>query len=138
MSNTLLWVVALSGNNDMDPFSQSLLGAVFSNCFAKRAKIKIAAFCGAIGGMAADLDIFIKSEHDSLLAIEYHRHFTHSIFFIPFGGLIIATLLWLIFFRNKHDYKIIYFFTVIGYATHGILDSFTSYGTNLFLANIRC
>ncbi|MBT4989987.1 MAG: metal-dependent hydrolase [Rickettsiales bacterium] len=125
----------------MDPFSQALLGSVFSSCFAQKikktkkaqkSKIKTAAFCGAIGGVAADLDVLIKSSHDSLFAIEYHRHFTHSIFFIPFGGLIIATLLWLIFYRNKIGYKAIYLFTTIGYATHGILDSLTSYGTSLF------
>lgn len=126
----------------MDPFSQALLGSAFASSFtkvAKKSEIKTAAFCGAIGGMSADLDVLIKSEHDPLLAIEYHRHFTHSIFFIPFGGLIIATLLWLIFYRNKISYSAIYLFTTLGYATHGILDSLTSYGTSLFwpISNTR-
>ncbi len=49
--------------------------------------------------MAADLDVLIKSSTDPLLALEYHRHFTHSLLFIPVGALVCTLLLRPLFFR---------------------------------------
>lgn len=115
----------------MDPITQGLLGAAFAIAFSKRERIKTAAICGALGGIAPDIDILIRSSVDPLIALEFHRHFTHAIAFIPIGGLIVALaiyhILWL-----KTPFKIIYIFTTIGYATHGLLDSCTSYGTYLY------
>ena len=31
---------------------------------------------------------------DALLVLDYHRHFTHALAFVPFGALIAALLLW--------------------------------------------
>jgi len=115
----------------MDPLTQGLLGAGLATSFAKKEKLKMAAICGAIGGMAPDLDILIKSASDPLFFIEYHRHFTHSLVFIPFGGLITATFLYL-FFKSRSSFKYIYIYTTLGMATHGLLDACTSYGTRLF------
>ena len=39
---------------------------------------------GFLSGLAPDLDIFIRSESDPLLFLEFHRQFTHSLIFIPF------------------------------------------------------
>jgi len=123
----------------MDPLSQGLLGAGLAKSFSKRKNLKAAAICGAIGGMAPDLDIFIRSAGDPLLSLEYHRHFTHSLLFIPFGGLIVASFLWLVFYRKKSSFVIIYAFSTLGFATHGLLDACTSYGTRLYwpLSNER-
>ena len=114
----------------MDPCSQGLLGACFSASFAKRNNLKIASFCGAVGGLIPDLDIFIRSKNDPLLFIEYHRHFTHSLAFIPIGGGIISFLL-LFFFQKKISFKLLFVFSTLGLLTHGLLDSCTSYGTRL-------
>ena len=86
----------------MDPCSQGLLGACFAASFAKRNNIKIASFCGAFGGLVPDLDIFIKSNNDPLLFIEYHRHFTHSLAFVPIGGALAAFFLLLLFSKKNH------------------------------------
>lgn len=115
----------------MDPLTQGLLGAGLASCFAKKDKLKVAAICGAFGGMAPDLDILIRSANDPLLFVEYHRHFTHSLAFIPLGGLIVATFLY-VFFKNRASFKNICVFTTLGLATHGLLDACTSYGTRLF------
>lgn len=115
----------------MDPLTQGLLGAALSQSCAKKEHIRLAAICGALGGMAPDLDVLIRSTNDSLLFVEYHRHFTHSLFFIPFGGFLVAAFLYL-FFRNKFSFKLIYLFTTLGFATHGLLDACTSYGTRLY------
>ena len=122
----------------MDPFTQGVLGAAFSQSFAKRNKIPMACIAGVAGGMAPDLDIFITSATDTLLYIEFHRHFTHSLWFIPFGSFIVALALWLVF-RKSWNFKNLYFFTALGYSTHALLDACTSYGTRLFwpLSNAR-
>ena len=65
----------------MDPLSQGLLGGVLAGAFSKKKHLKIAVTCGVIGGLAPDLDILIKSSHDPLLSIDFHRQFSHSIFF---------------------------------------------------------
>jgi inner membrane protein len=123
----------------VDPVSQGVLGAAVAMLFSKPKTLSRAAACGAIGGMAPDLDVFIRSNADPLLAIEYHRHFTHSLFFVPFGGLLVAIALWLLFFRKTSTFWHIYLFTTLGLATHGLLDVCTSYGTRLYwpLSNER-
>ena len=114
----------------MDPCTQGLLGASLSCSLAKRDKLKVAATLGAIGGMSPDLDIFIRSVNDQLLFIEYHRHFTHSLIFIPFGALIITILLYP-FIKIKNSFKSVYYYIFLGFSTHGLLDACTSYGTSL-------
>lgn len=78
--------------------------------------------------MAPDLDILIQSGTDPLVGLEYHRHFTHSLAFIPFGGLLVA-LPWLLRSRFAKDRRAILAATTVGYATHAVLDCCTSYGT---------
>ena len=114
----------------MDPVSQSVVGAVFPQSVSNKKEIKKATLIGLLAGMAADLDIIIRSSSDPLLFIDYHRQFTHSLIFIPFGGLIVALLLWP-FMRRKLKFKKIAFYSTLGYATHCILDSCTTYGTEL-------
>ncbi len=115
----------------MDPLTQGLLGAALAQSFAKKDNLKVAAICGALGGMAPDLDVLIRSSNDSLLFVEYHRHFTHSLAFIPFGGLLVALALYLLL-KSKASFKTIYIFTTLGFATHGLLDACTGYGTTLY------
>ncbi len=115
----------------MDPFTQSLIGATTASAFSREEKLKKNSLFGALGGIFPDIDVFIKSSNDQLLFVEYHRHFTHSIFFIPFGGFILSIVLFLIF-KSKTSFKRLYIYTTIGIATHGLLDAFTTYGTSLF------
>ena len=60
----------------------------------------------------------------------YHRHFTHALLFVPFGALLIAAALWPLL-RKYLSFKWIYIYAFAGMATHGIVDSTTSYGTHL-------
>lgn len=138
----------------MDPITQGALGAAAA--LSLRFKIQdpkpmiaAVAVAGWIGGMAADLDVVIRSSSDPLLAVEFHRHFTHSLFFIPFGGLIVGLFLMAMgsirrrFTRaavpEKFWNRNILVAATIGYATHGLLDACTSYGTQLLwpFSNIR-
>lgn len=116
----------------MDPLSQGVLGAIASQNIAQKKQIGVATLLGVIAAMSPDLDVLIQSETDPLLFLEYHRQFTHSLIFIPIGGLICALLLhwiarhWALTFRQTVTY------TTAGYATHALLDACTSYGTQLF------
>ena len=79
----------------MDPISQASFGASLSQSFAKDGKKQVSALViGALAGMAPDLDIFIQSSVDPILFLEFHRQFTHSLVFIPFGALICTLLLY--------------------------------------------
>ena len=86
---------------------------------------------GALSGLAPDLDVFIQSPTDALLFLEFHRQFTHSLIFIPIGAFVCSVVLYPLF-RRAFDWKTAYVVCVLGYATHGLLDACTSYGTQLF------
>ena len=116
----------------MDPISQGALGAAAAGSFARdKQTVRSALLVGWLGGMLADADIFIRSAGDPLLNIEYHRHFSHSLLFIPVGGLICAGILWLLSRRRK-SFSLLILWSTAGYATAGLLDACTSYGTRLF------
>lgn len=114
----------------MDPISQGVLGAAFAQSFAKKPQIRKAAVIGWLGGMLADADVLISSSTDPLFGLSYHRHFTHSLIFTPIGGLITACLLWF-FYKKNTSFKTLFWFGFLGYVTHALLDSCTSYGTHL-------
>ncbi|MCK4708917.1 MAG: metal-dependent hydrolase, partial [Gammaproteobacteria bacterium] len=116
----------------MDVLSQAVLGASLSQSFAKNKSKQLSALIiGALAGMAADLDVLIRSSTDPLLFLEFHRQFTHSLIFIPFGALFCAAILYW-FFKKNLSFFHVYLFSFLGYATHGLLDACTSYGTQLF------
>ncbi|KAA3614661.1 MAG: metal-dependent hydrolase [Calditrichaeota bacterium] len=114
----------------MDIVTQGLLGATVAQAGARSDEVRLASIVGFISPLLADADALIQSIEDPLLFLEYHRHFTHSFMFIPFGALLASLLLWP-FFKKKLSPKRIYFFSLLGYATAGILDACTSYGTHL-------
>lgn len=126
----------------MDPISQASFGASLSQSFANNSSRQaVALLIGALSGMTPDLDVLIQSAEDPILFLEYHRQFTHSLVFIPFGALICALLFYpLLHSRRllarwpaaKLSFGQIYLFCFLGYATHGMLDACTSYGTQLF------
>ena len=116
----------------MDPLSQGLLGASASQSFAgKPGKQRAALLVGLLAGMAPDLDVFIRSANDPLLFLEFHRQFTHSLFFIPVGALLCTLILYPLL-RRTLTFPTTYLYAFLGYATHGFLDGCTSYGTQLF------
>jgi inner membrane protein len=116
----------------MDPLSQAVLGASVPQAISQKKTIVAATLFGAVSGMAPDLDSLIRSSTDPLLYLEYHRQFTHSLIFIPFGSLICALVLYYLFARRwQISFKLTYLFCLLGYATHGLLDACTSFGTQL-------
>ena len=72
----------------MDPISQAVVGATLTQSVTKKKKSQIlTCFIGALAGMDADIDVIFQSQTDPLMFLEFHRQFTHSLLFIPVGGL---------------------------------------------------
>ena len=84
----------------MDPFTQGIVGTTVAQTATKKNTLVIASVIGLLSGLAPDLDIFIRSSTDPLLFLEYHRHFTHSLIFIPIGALICATVFFYSFSKS--------------------------------------
>jgi inner membrane protein len=120
----------------MDPLSQGVLASIAAQQVSKPKVFFLATVLGFLSGMAADLDVLIRSETDPLLALEFHRQFTHSLFFIPFGGLLCALFFSLVFrpwiARAHLSFRAVLLYCTAGYATHALLDACTTYGTQLF------
>jgi len=123
----------------MDPFSHGLSGALLAQSAARPGELRTAALTGAVAAMLVDLDILIQSADDPLLNLDFHRHFTHSLIFIPLGALIATLLLWPLLRRPRWhrgwlqavSLPRLYVFALLGCATAGLLDAATSYGTHL-------
>lgn len=115
----------------MDPLTHVFLGAATGLAVCGKRLGPRAAVVGALAAFAPDADVFIRSEHDPLMYAEFHRHFTHSIAFTPIGALLIAAL-WIAWPKHRPDWRPIWFCAALGWLSHCLLDSATSWGTRLF------
>ncbi|HRP97092.1 MAG TPA: metal-dependent hydrolase [Rhodocyclaceae bacterium] len=114
----------------MDIVTQGLLGAAAAQSASSSRHVRLAALTGFAAGLLPDADTLIRSDADPLLVIEYHRHFTHALPFVPVGALVAALLLWPLL-RRHLSFAQVYGYAFLGYLTHGFLDACTSYGTRL-------
>lgn len=114
----------------MDLLTQGLLGGALALSLSAKSDSRNAALVGFAAALLADADVLISASDDPLLNLELHRHFTHSLIFIPIGALIATLLLWPLM-RKRIELKKIYLYALLGYGTSGLLDACTSYGTHL-------
>ena len=123
----------------MDPISQGVLGVAAAQAVSRKPQARRAAFMGLVAGLAPDADVFIESATDPLLSLQFHRQFTHALAFIPLGALLVALMLHPLVGRSALRFRTTYLFCLAGYATHGLLDACTSYGTQLLwpLSDLR-
>lgn len=116
----------------MDPVSHIVLGASLGYAAFSRRLGRTAAAAGGLAAFVPDADIFIRSATDPLIAIEYHRGFTHSFAFAPVGAAIVAAL-WLASpaWRYGTRWRLLWACSLLAYLSHILLDAATSYGTRL-------
>ena len=124
----------------MDPVTQGALGSCFANNFYpkhlrdsfKQHKIFYLLLAFA-AGMAPDLDVLIRSQADPMLYFKFHRHFTHSLIFIPVGASLVASAFFLVSKIKNYalNFTSLYGVSILAYSSHALLDSCTSYGTLL-------
>jgi inner membrane protein len=117
----------------MDSLTQIVLGAAVGEILLGKKLGWKAQLLGAIGGTIPDLDILVNLfTNDELIKLLAHRSYTHALFMQLFIALPLA------FFSSKIDkvnykFKHYFWFWYLVFVTHSLLDSFTAYGTQLFL-----
>jgi inner membrane protein len=117
----------------MDPLTHIALGASLGYAAFGRRLGRHAATAGGLAAFAPDADVFISSAADPLLAVEYHRGFTHAVAFAPIGAALVAGL-WLFHrdWRNPARWLPLWLASLVAYLSHELLDAATSYGTRLW------
>jgi inner membrane protein len=114
----------------MDPLTHALAGAAAAHATSGGRLGRLALAIGAAAALLPDVDVLIRSAADPLLAIEYHRHFTHSLVVAPLGG-VLAALPWLASRRGRENWRWTLLAALVAYTSHGLLDASTSFGTLL-------
>lgn len=116
----------------MDSLTQIVLGAAVGEAVLGKKVGNKAMLYGAIAGTIPDLDVLTRYFVDTVTATEWHRGFSHSIFFSVLFAPIFGWLIWKINSKAKatlSDWSWLMFW---GLFTHPILDAFTTWGTQLF------
>lgn len=117
----------------MDSLTHLVLGASLGYALFHRRLGRTAAAAGGLAAVSPDIDIFVRSATDPLLAIELHRGFTHGLAFAPVGAAIVAAL-WLVRRRWRHlpEWSTLCLCGIVAWLSHSLLDAATSYGTRLW------
>lgn len=114
----------------MDSLTQIVLGAAVGEAVLGKKVGNKAMLYGAIAGTIPDLDVLASNFTDTVTALSIHRGFTHSIIF----SLVFAPVFgWLVSRYEKYkDFKGWSWLFFWAFVTHPILDSYTTWGTQLF------
>ena len=113
----------------MDVLSHALLGAV-GGYAADRARTRISLLAGTVAALLPDVDVLIGSDTDPLLTLEFHRQFTHSFVAAPVGAAIVGGAIWLAL-KGRLGFLPLFIAALAGYVSHILLDTCTSFGTQL-------
>jgi len=114
----------------MDSLTQIVLGAAVGEAVLGKKLGNKAMLYGGIAGTIPDLDIISSYFTDTVTAISIHRGFTHSIVFAILFAFIFG---WIVskyeIYKNTKRWFWLFFWV---FFTHSILDSCTTWGTQVF------
>ncbi|MFC7369676.1 MULTISPECIES: metal-dependent hydrolase [Vreelandella] len=118
----------------MDSVTQAALGAAVGGAILGRRLGRKAVLIGALLGTLPDLDV-VLDYGDAVANVTEHRGFSHSLFVLTGLGTLFALLTARLFPATQQ--RPVYFrhwwwFFVLCLTTHPLLDSLTTYGTQLF------
>jgi len=116
----------------MDSLTQIILGAAVGEAVLGKKVGNKAMLYGAIAGTIPDLDTFASAFTDTITAIEIHRGFTHSIVFSILFAPIFGWLISKIEKKSIATWQNWSWLMFWGFFTHPLLDSHTTWGTQLF------
>ena len=116
----------------MDSLTQIVLGAAVGEAVLGKKAGNKAMLYGAIAGTIPDLDTFVGNFTDTVTAIEIHRGFSHSIVFSILFAPVFGWIISKIEKKKNISWKDWSWLMFWGLFTHPILDSFTTWGTQLF------
>lgn len=117
----------------MDSITHGSLGILAAVLAAPPGLRRQAALAGLIAAELPDLDVFLVSPGDPLFSLQMHRHFSHALLMIPLLGVlgvILANGLGKLF-RRAAVWRGLWLPAMAAAATHGLCDTWTSYGTHL-------
>ncbi len=115
----------------MDSITQATLGAAVGHlCWHKQLGPK-SLLLGAVLGTVPVLDIIVYPLLDEVQRLYWHRGESHSVFFMVLGTLVTALLLQRYFFKGRMTFTTACWGSFLIYTTHILIDTFTTYGTQL-------
>lgn len=117
----------------MDSITQAALGAAIGEATLGRKIGNKAAILGAIVATIPDLDVLLTPLFSELQRISLHRGYSHSILFCFLGAFLFAWVCSKLQWTKGVTFLKLWFFNFLALFTHVLLDTFTSYGTQLFL-----
>ncbi|PVY76339.1 inner membrane protein [Tamilnaduibacter salinus] len=113
----------------MDSITQAALGGAIGGAVLGRSFGRKAVLVGAMLGTVPDLDVVVDYG-DPVADMTRHRGFSHSLFILLPFSLVLAALLWR--WRPAIPFRRWWACTGLVLLTHPLLDSFTTYGTQIF------
>lgn len=117
----------------MDSITQGVLGAAIGEALLGKKIGNKGAIIGVIVATVPDLDVLLHLFYDKFDMLSIHRGYSHSIIFSFLGSVLIAFLLSKTKWTQDIPFKRILLFSWLCLFTHMLLDTFTAYGTQLFL-----
>lgn len=117
----------------MDSITQATLGAAIGEAILGKKIGRKAALLGAVIGTIPDLDVLMLPFMNEFDKISIHRGYSHSILFCILGSLLLSYIMSKISWTANTSFRKLYLLSFLGLFTHVLLDSFTTYGTQLFL-----
>ncbi|MGH1434910.1 MAG: metal-dependent hydrolase [Lewinella sp.] len=117
----------------MDSLTQAALGAAIGEAFLGKKIGNKGAVIGAVVATIPDLDVALYLFYDKFQMLSIHRGYSHSILFSLLGAFLIAYTLQRIKWTKLVSYNRLWIFSWLALFTHMLLDTFTAYGTQLFL-----
>ena len=117
----------------MDSLTQATLGAAVGEAVLGREIGNKAALFGAIIGTIPDLDVILTPFFNELQKISLHRGYSHSLLFCFLAAFLLAYVLKKKMSSHETAFFKWWLFSFLCLFTHVLLDTFTSYGTQLFL-----
>lgn len=116
----------------MDSLTQIILGASVGEAVLGKKVGNKAMLYGAMAGTIPDLDVLTRYFVDTVTATEWHRGFSHSIFFAILFAPVFGWLIYKIERKSPANFIDWTWLMFWGLFTHPVLDAFTTWGTQLF------
>lgn len=116
----------------MDSVTQFVLGASVGEAVAGKKAGNWAMLWGGICGTIPDLDVFMRYFFNEVEMLGIHRGFSHSILFAILIAPILGFIQFKIHKKQEATFKNWTLLSFLSVVTHPLLDSFTTYGTQLF------
>lgn len=117
----------------MDSITQAALGAAIGEATLGRKIGNKGAILGAVVATIPDLDVLLTPFFTELEKISIHRGYSHSILFSLLAALLLALLFRKLKWTKLIRLRTLWFFSFLTLFTHILLDTFTTYGTQLLL-----